>query len=129
MTKAGIKAIHYFSRHEIRTNCTLIFSLGQALLAAKAGATYASPFVGRLDDSGIDGIALVQQMVNLYSFYGFDTQVIASSIRSSLHIIKCAEAGADVVTCPLPSLLGLIDHPLTTIGLEKFLSDYRKLNT
>ncbi|MDD4645830.1 MAG: fructose-6-phosphate aldolase [Bacteroidales bacterium] len=128
VTKAGIKTINYFSRHEIRTNCTLVFSTGQALLAAKAGATYVSPFVGRLDDVSTDGIELVRSIVNMYSFYGFDTEVIAASIRSSMHIIRCVEAGADVVTCPLQSMLGLLEHPLTTIGLEKFLSDHKKLN-
>jgi len=129
VTKAGIKTINYFTRHEIRTNCTLVFSLGQALLAAKAGATYVSPFVGRLDDISTDGIELVRNIVNMYAFYGFDTEVIAASIRSSIHIIKCAEAGADVVTCPLQPMLGLLEHPLTTIGLEKFLSDHKKLNS
>ena len=128
VTKAGIKTINYFTRHEIRTNCTLVFSTGQALLAAKAGATYVSPFVGRLDDVSTDGIELVRSIVNMYSFYGFDTEVIAASIRSSMHIIRCVEAGADVVTCPLQSMLGLLEHPLTTIGLEKFLSDHKKLN-
>jgi len=129
MIKEGIKAIRYFSRQEIRTNCTLVFSLGQALLAAKAGATYVSPFIGRLDDISTDGVELIRSIVDLYRYYGFDTQVLAASIRSSIHIIRCAEVGADVVTCPLQSILGLIEHPLTTIGLEKFLSDYRKLNS
>lgn len=129
MIKEGIKAIKYFSRQEIRTNCTLVFSLGQALLAAKAGATYVSPFIGRLDDVTTDGVELIRSIVGLYRYYGFETQVLAASIRSSMHIIQCAEAGADVVTCPLQPILGLIEHPLTTIGLEKFLSDYRKLNS
>jgi transaldolase len=128
VTVDGIKAINYFSRHEIRTNCTLVFSLGQALLAAKAGATYVSPFIGRLDDVSTDGVELVRNIVDLYHYYGFETQVIAASIRSSMHIIRCAEAGADIATCPLQPILGLLDHPLTTIGLEKFLADYRKLN-
>ncbi len=128
MTRDGIKAVRFFSRQEIRTNCTLVFSLGQALLAAKAGATYVSPFVGRLDDVTTDGIELVRSIVHLNRYYGFETQVIAASIRSSMHIVKCAEAGADVVTCPLQPILGLFEHPLTTIGLEKFLADYRKLN-
>jgi transaldolase len=129
MIKEGIKAIKYFSRQEIRTNCTLVFSLGQALLAAKAGATYVSPFIGRLDDIGTDGVALIRGIVDLYHYYGFETQVLAASIRSTMHIIQCAEAGADVVTCPLQPILGLIEHPLTTAGLDKFLSDYRKLNS
>lgn len=129
MTKDGIKAIKYFSRHEIRTNCTLVFSLGQALLAAKAGATYVSPFIGRLDDVSTDGVDLVRSIVDLYHYYGFETQVIAASIRSTMHIVRCAEAGSDVVTCPLPAILGLLDHPLTTIGLAKFLDDHRKLNS
>jgi transaldolase len=129
MTKEGIKAIRYFSRLEIRTNCTLVFSLGQALLAAKAGATYVSPFIGRLDDVSTDGVELIRSIVDLFRYYGYDTQVLAASIRSTIHIIRCAEVGADVVTCPLQAILGLIDHPLTTIGLEKFLSDYRKLNS
>lgn len=129
MIKDGIKAIKYFSRQEIRTNCTLVFSLGQALLAAKAGATYVSPFIGRLDDVSTDGVELIRSIVDLYRYYGFETQVLAASIRSTMHIIQCAEVGADVVTCPLQSILGLIEHPLTTIGLEKFLSDYRKLNS
>jgi transaldolase len=129
MIKEGIKAIRYFSRQEIRTNCTLVFSLGQALLAAKAGATYVSPFIGRLDDVSTDGVELVRSIVDLYRYYGFETQVLAASIRSSMHIIQCAEAGADVVTCPLQPILGLLEHPLTTIGLGKFLADYRKLNS
>ena len=129
MIREGIKAIKYFSRQEIRTNCTLVFSLGQALLAAKAGATYVSPFIGRLDDVGTDGVGLIRSIVDLYHYYGFETQVLAASIRSSMNIIQCAEAGADVVTCPLQPILGLIEHPLTTIGLAKFLSDYRKLNS
>jgi len=129
MIKDGIKAIKYFSRHEIRTNCTLVFSLGQALLAAKAGATFVSPFIGRLDDISTDGVDLIRSIVDMYRYYGFETQVLAASIRSSMHIVQCAEVGADVVTCPLQPMLGLIEHPLTTLGLEKFLSDYRKLNS
>ncbi len=124
----GIKAIRYFSGQHIRTNCTLVFSVGQALLAAKAGATYVSPFIGRLDDVSADGVGLVRSIINLYRYYEFDTQVIAASIRHTMHIIQCAEAGADVVTCPLQSILGLLEHPLTTIGLQKFLADYHKLN-
>jgi len=124
----GIKAIRYFSGQHIRTNCTLVFSVGQALLAAKAGATYVSPFIGRLDDVSADGVGLVRSIINLYRYYKFDTQVIAASIRHTMHIIQCAEAGADVVTCPLQSILGLLEHPLTTVGLQKFLADYHKLN-
>jgi transaldolase len=129
MIKDGVKAIKYFSGQGVRTNCTLVFSLGQALLAAKAGATYVSPFIGRLDDISTDGVELIRSIVDLYSFYGFETQVLAASIRSTIHIVQCASAGADVVTCPLQPILGLLEHPLTKIGLEKFLSDYRKLNT
>lgn len=124
----GIKAIRYFSGQHIRTNCTLVFSVGQALLAAKAGATYVSPFIGRLDDVSADGVGLVRSIINLYRYYEFDTQVIAASIRHTMHIIQCAEAGADVVTCPLQSILGLLEHPLTTVGLQKFLADYHRLN-
>jgi len=124
----GIKAIRYFSGQHIRTNCTLVFSVGQALLAAKAGATYVSPFIGRLDDVSADGVGLVRSIINLYRYYKFDTQVIAASIRHTMHIIQCAEAGADVVTCPLQSILGLLEHPLTTVGLQKFLADYHRLN-
>ncbi|MFA5218609.1 MAG: fructose-6-phosphate aldolase [Bacteroidales bacterium] len=129
MTREGIMAIKHFSRLEIRTNCTLIFSIGQALLAAKAGATYVSPFIGRLDDISVDGVELIRSIVQLYRTYRFDTQVLAASVRHSMHIIQCAEAGAHVVTCPLKPILGLIDHPLTTAGLEKFLADHRKLNS
>ncbi|MFH2095338.1 MAG: fructose-6-phosphate aldolase [Bacteroidota bacterium] len=126
--KEGIKAIKYLSSKGIRTNCTLVFSVGQALLAAKAGATYVSPFIGRLDDNSTDGVELVARIVDMYSYYGYDTQVLAASIRHTMHIIKCIEAGADVATCPLSAILGLLSHPLTDIGLEKFLSDYKKLN-
>ncbi len=126
--KEGIRALKYLSSKGIRTNCTLIFSPGQALLAAKAGATYASPFIGRLDDISTDGIELVAQIVNMYNYYGYSTQVIAASIRHTMHIIQCMEAGAHVVTCPLKAILGLLKHPLTDIGLEKFLADYHKLN-
>ena len=124
----GIKAIKYFSNKGIRTNCTLVFSAGQALLAAKAGATYVSPFVGRLDDICSDGVGLVAQIVDLYQTYDYTTQVLAASIRNTLHILQCAEVGADVVTCPLSAIKGLLTHPLTDIGLEKFLTDYRKVN-
>ncbi len=126
MIKEGIKAIRYFADKGIKTNCTLVFSAGQALLAAKAGATYVSPFIGRLDDISYDGVELIQQIVNIYTLHGFETEVLAASIRNSMHIIKCAEAGADVVTCPLDPILGLLKHPLTDIGLEKFLADHNK---
>ena len=128
MIKEGIKAIKYLAGKGIKTNCTLVFSTGQAILAAKAGATYVSPFLGRLDDIGENGVALVEQIVKIYKNYGFKTQVLAASIRSPLHIEKCAEVGADVITSPLASILGLLKHPLTDAGLEKFLADYRKGN-
>lgn len=124
----GIKAIKYFTEHDIRTNCTLVFSVGQALLAAKAGATYVSPFVGRLDDISEDGIALVAQIVEMYRYYGYTTQVLAASIRNTKHIIECVQAGADVATCPLSAIKGLLNHPLTDVGLAKFLEDYKKVN-
>lgn len=124
----GIKAIKYFSKKGIRTNCTLIFSVGQALLAAKAGATYVSPFVGRLDDISSDGIELVSKIVDMYSTYDMDTQVLAASIRSTQHIIQCIEVGADVATCPLSAIKGLLKHPLTDSGLATFLADYKKVN-
>ncbi|NOZ47733.1 MAG: fructose-6-phosphate aldolase [Chlorobi bacterium] len=126
--KEGIKAIKYLTDKGIRTNCTLVFSSGQALLAAKAGATYVSPFIGRLDDNSTDGVELIRQIVEMYNYYEFDTQVLAASIRHTMHIIKCVEAGADVATCPLSAILGLLKHPLTDLGLEKFLADYHKLN-
>lgn len=128
MTQAGIKAIKHFSDKGIRTNCTLVFSAGQAILAAKAGATYLSPFVGRVDDISWDGIALIEQIVHIYSTYGFQTEVLAASIRNPMHIIQCAEVGADVVTCPLNAILALLNHPLTDIGLAKFLADHKKVN-
>jgi len=128
MIKDGIKAIKYLTDKGIKTNCTLIFSPGQALLAAKAGATYASPFIGRLDDISTDGVELIAQIVEMYNYYGFETQVLAASIRHTMHIIQCMEAGADVATCPLNAILGLLKHPLTDIGLEKFLADYKKVN-
>lgn len=126
MTVDGIRAIKYLSDKGIRTNCTLVFSPGQALLAAKAGATYLSPFVGRLDDISSDGLALVGTIVNIYSTYNYETQVLAASIRNPMHIIACAELGADVITSPLDSIMALFKHPLTDIGLEKFLADYNK---
>ncbi len=124
----GIKAIKALSREGIRTNCTLVFTLGQALVAAKAGATYVSPFVGRLDDISNDGMQLVRDIVACFRRYNFQTQVLAASIRHTLHIIQAIEAGADVATCPLPAILGLLKHPLTDAGLAKFLSDYRAVN-
>lgn len=124
MIKDGIKAIKYFSDHGIRTNCTLIFSAGQALLAAKAGATYISPFLGRLDDNSTDGLELISQIRLIYDNYFFETEILAASIRHTMHIVKCAEAGADVATCPLKAILGLLNHPLTDIGLAKFLADH-----
>ncbi|MDX9941770.1 MAG: fructose-6-phosphate aldolase [Bacteroidales bacterium] len=126
MIKEGIKAIKYFSNKGIKTNCTLVFSPGQAILAAKAGATYVSPFLGRLDDISTDSLTLIHQIVNIYSIHGFETQVLAASIRHPMHIVACAEAGADVVTCPLDPILSLLKHPLTDIGLEKFLADAKK---
>ncbi|MBE2247815.1 MAG: fructose-6-phosphate aldolase [Candidatus Competibacteraceae bacterium] len=126
MIKDGVKALKYFSEKGIRTNCTLVFSAGQALLAAKAGATYVSPFIGRLDDVSTDGILLIRQIVQIYGNYGYETQVLAASVRHPMHIIQCAEVGADVVTCPLNAITALLNHPLTDIGLEKFLADYRK---
>lgn len=128
MIKDGIKAIKYLTEKGIKTNCTLVFSPGQALLAAKAGATYVSPFIGRLDDISTDGVELIAQIVEMYNYYGFETEVLAASIRHTMHIIQCMEAGADVATCPLNAILGLLKHPLTDIGLEKFLADYKKVN-
>ena len=124
----GIRAIKYFSGEGIRTNCTLVFSPGQALLAAKAGATYVSPFVGRLYDISSDGIELVSKIVDMYTYYGYSTQVLAASIRTTQHIIQCIEVGADVATCPLAAIKGLLNHPLTNSGLAKFLEDYKKVN-
>ncbi len=129
MTKNGIKAISYLSNQEIQTNCTLVFSAGQAILAAKAGATYLSPFVGRVDDISWDGIGLISQIAEIYAMQDFDTQILAASIRNAKHIVDAALAGADVVTCPLDSILGLLNHPLTDIGLEKFLADHKKANS
>jgi len=126
MIKDGIKAIRYFTDNNIRTNCTLVFSAGQAILAAKAGATYLSPFIGRVDDISWDGTELIEQISNIYAIQGFSTEILAASIRNPLHIVKAAEAGADVCTCPLSSILGLLNHPLTDIGLAKFLADHKK---
>lgn len=126
MIKDGVKAIKWFTDNGIRTNCTLVFSAGQAILAAKAGAAYVSPFIGRIDDSNWDGVELIAQIAQIYSIQGYKTEILAASIRSALHIVKCAEAGADVCTCPLDSILGLLKHPLTDIGLAKFLEDAKK---
>lgn len=128
MIPAGIKAIKYFSSKGIRTNCTLIFSAGQALLAAKAGATYISPFIGRLDDISVNGLDLVAQIRQIYDNYVFDTEILAASVRHPMHIINCAEIGADVMTGPLSAIMALAKHPLTDSGLEKFLADYAKGN-
>jgi len=127
MIKDGIKAIKWFTDNGIKTNCTLIFSAGQAILAAKAGATYVSPFIGRIDDSGWDGVQLIKQIADIYKTQGFKAQILAASIRNANHIIACAEAGANVCTCPLDSILGLLKHPLTDIGLAKFLEDAKKM--
>ncbi|HRS58072.1 MAG TPA: fructose-6-phosphate aldolase [Bacteroidia bacterium] len=126
MTREGLKVIKILKEEGIKTNCTLVFSAGQAILAAKAGATYISPFIGRLDDISQEGIQLIHQIVNIYDIQGYDTLILAASIRHPLHIIQCAEAGADVVTCPPDAILKLLNHPLTDSGLERFLSDFRK---
>lgn len=126
MIKDGIKAIKWFSDNGIKTNCTLVFSAGQAILAAKAGATYVSPFIGRIDDSGWDGMELIGQIANIYTVQGYKTEILAASIRNPLHIIRAAELGADVCTCPLEPIMGLLKHPLTDIGLAKFLEDAKK---
>ncbi|MGB0805176.1 MAG: fructose-6-phosphate aldolase [Salibacteraceae bacterium] len=128
MVKDGIKALKYFSDKGIKTNCTLIFSAGQALLAAKAGATYVSPFIGRLDDISYDGIELIAQIRTIFDNYLFETQILSASVRNTLHVIRCAEVGSDVMTGPLSSILGLLKHPLTDIGLAQFLADYAKGN-
>ena len=128
MIKEGIKAIKYFSDKGIKTNCTLVFSVGQALLAAKAGATYVSPFIGRLDDIATDGLNLIAEIRQVYDNYAFETQILAASVRHTMHVIDCAKIGADVMTGPLSSIEGLIKHPLTDIGLAKFLADYKKGN-
>lgn len=128
MIKQGVKAIKYFTDKGIKTNCTLVFSAGQALLAAKAGATYVSPFIGRLDDISTDGLNLISEIRLIYDNYGFETQILAASVRHTMHVIDCAKIGADVMTGPLSSITGLLNHPLTDIGLEKFLADYKKGN-
>jgi transaldolase len=127
MIKEGVKAMHWFTANGITTNCTLVFSAGQAILAAKAGAKYVSPFIGRIDDSGWDGMELIGQIAHIYDVQGFETQILAASIRSSNHIVRAAELGAHVCTCPLEPILGLLKHPLTDIGLAKFLEDAKKL--
>ena len=127
MIKDGIKAIKWFTDHGIKTNCTLVFSAGQAIMAAKAGATYVSPFIGRIDDSNWDGVELIAQIAQIYRAQGFETEVLAASIRNALHIVRCAEVGADVCTCPLSSILGLLKHPLTDLGLAQFLADAKNL--
>ncbi|WP_283639701.1 fructose-6-phosphate aldolase [Mesonia mobilis] len=129
MIKDGVKAIKYFSDKGIKTNCTLVFSAGQAILAAKAGATYVSPFIGRLDDISTDGLNLIAEIRHIYDNYHFSTEILAASVRHTMHVIDCAKIGADVMTGPLSSIEGLLKHPLTDIGLEKFLADYRKGNS
>ena len=128
MIRDGVKALKYFADKGIRTNCTLVFSPGQAILAAKAGATYVSPFIGRLDDISTDGIHLISEIRHIYDNYGYETEILAASIRHTMHIIDCAKVGADVMTGPLSAIEGLLKHPLTDIGLEKFLADYNKGN-
>jgi transaldolase len=128
MIQEGIKAISYFTRKGIRTNCTLVFSAGQAILAAKAGATYVSPFIGRIDDISWDGMQLIKDIAEIYAVQLFDTEILAASVRNPLHIVDSAKNGADVVTCPLNAILGLLNHPLTDIGLAKFLADHKKAN-
>ena len=128
MIKDGVKAIKHFTSEGIRTNCTLVFSAGQALLAAKAGASYVSPFIGRLDDIAYDGLELIDQIVSIYDNYGFGTEVLAASIRHTMHLIQCAEIGADVATCPIKVIKSLLNHPLTDKGLAQFLADHAKAN-
>ena len=129
MISEGIKAIKYFSEKNIKTNCTLVFSAGQALIAAKAGATYLSPFIGRLDDISSDGLTLISEIREIYDNYNFETQILAASVRHTMHIIDCAKIGADVVTTPLSAIKGLLNHPLTDSGLKKFLDDHKKSNS
>ena len=129
MIKDGIKAIKWFYDNGIKTNCTLVFSPGQAILAAKAGATYISPFLGRIDDTTWDGIQLIHEIAEIYAIQGYDTEILAASIRNSRHIVQAAQSGADIVTCPLKAILGLLNHPLTDIGLAKFLADHKKSNS
>jgi transaldolase len=127
-TVDGIRAVRHFTDHGIRTNCTLIFSAGQALMAAKAGATYVSPFIGRLDDVSTDGVQLIEQIRTIFDNYDFGTEILAASVRHTMHIIQCAEIGADVMTGPLSAILGLLKHPLTDSGLAQFLADHAKVN-
>lgn len=129
MIKEGIKAIRWFTDNGIKTNCTLVFSAGQAILAAKAGATYISPFLGRIDDINWEGMDLIRDIAEIYAIQGFETEILAASIRNSKHIVQAARSGADICTCPLNSILGLLKHPLTDIGLAKFLADYEKGNS
>tara|TARA_B100001989_G_scaffold228753_1_gene185731 strand:+ start:906 stop:1565 length:660 start_codon:yes stop_codon:yes gene_type:complete len=129
MISEGIKAIKYFSENNIKTNCTLVFSAGQALIAAKAGASYLSPFIGRLDDISSDGLTLISEIREIYDNYNFETQILAASVRHTMHIIDCAKIGADVVTTPLSAIKGLLNHPLTDSGLKKFLEDHKKSNS
>ncbi len=126
MIKEGVKALRYFSKEGIKTNCTLVFSAGQALLAAKAGATYVSPFIGRLDDISTDGLALIEDIRLIYDNYGYETQILAASVRHTMHILECAKLGADVMTGPLSAILALLKHPLTDSGLAQFLADHAK---
>ena len=128
MIEQGVKALRYFSDKGIKTNCTLIFSAGQALLAAKAGATYVSPFIGRLDDVSTDGLNLISEIRDIYDNYAYETEILAASVRHTMHIINCAKIGADVMTGPISAIKGLLKHPLTDIGLAKFLDDHRKNN-
>jgi transaldolase len=128
MIKDGVKAIKYFSKKGIRTNCTLVFSAGQALLAAKAGASYVSPFIGRLDDVSTDGLTLIEDIRTIYDNYGYTTEILAASVRHPMHIIDCAKIGADVATCPLSAIMALLKHPLTDNGLAQFLADHAKVN-
>lgn len=128
MTREGVKACKYFSDRGIKTNVTLVFSAGQALLAAKAGATYVSPFIGRLDDVSTDGLALIEEIREIYDNYGYQTEILAASVRHTMHIVNCAKIGADVMTGPLSAILGLLKHPLTDIGLAQFLADHAKAN-
>lgn len=128
MTKEGIKATRYFSQRGIKTNVTLVFSAGQALLAAKAGATYVSPFIGRLDDVSTDGLSLIDEIRMIFDNYEFETQILAASVRHPMHIVNCAKIGADVITAPLSAILGLLKHPLTDVGLAQFIADYKKGN-
>ena len=128
MIEEGVKALKYFSDAGIKTNCTLVFSSGQALIAAKAGANYVSPFIGRLDDNSTDGLELIKEIRQIYNNFAFKTEILAASIRHTMHIVNCAKIGADVITGPLSSIKGLLNHPLTDIGLKKFLADYKKGN-